>query len=144
MHEFVPDLMFLFALLLISAFFSGSEASLFSLSKLEKKRLNDRHPINGKLVASLLESPRRTLITILMGNMIVNTIAIALVTSIAVQWFGPSGVGWTILCFTFVLVIVGELAPKVFAVCHNEWFAFVSALPLDIVARVFFPVRKII
>lgn len=144
MSFLIPQIALLVGLLGFSAFFSGSEAALFSLSKIEKKRLSVQHPRAWRTISSLLERPRRTLITILIGNMSVNTMAIALATAIAVRWFGPSGVGWTIPVFTLILVITGELTPKIFAVRHNEWFAFVFAVPLDLFARVLFPVRRLV
>lgn len=140
----IPQLALLVGLLGLSAFFSGSEAALFSLSKLEKRRLSHRHPRAWRIISVLLERPRRTLITILIGNMLVNTMAIALVTAVGLRWFGPSGVGWTIAIFTLVLVIASELTPKVFAVRHNEWFAFLSAVPLDFFARILFPIRRLV
>ncbi len=144
MSYLISQAVLLAVLLVLSAFFSGSETAIFSLSKLEKKRLNSRHPKTWKTISSLLDRPRRTLITILIGNMVVNTMAIALVTLITIKWFGPGGVGWTIALFTLVLVIVSELTPKVFAIRHNEWFAFVSAIPLDLIARILFPVRRLV
>jgi len=144
MSYLISQAALLAVLLVLSAFFSGSETAIFSLSKLEKKRLNSRHPKTWKTISSLLDRPRRTLITILIGNMVVNTMAIALVTLITIKWFGPGGVGWTIALFTLVLVIVGELTPKVFAIRHNEWFGFVSAIPLDLIARILFPVRRLV
>lgn len=140
----LPQLLILAVLLSLSAFFSGSEAAIFSLSKIEKRRLNSRHPKTSKVISSLLDHPRRTLITILIGNMVVNTMATTLVTTIAVHWLGPSGIGWTIAVFTFVLVITSELTPKVFAVNRNEWFSFFCAIPLDIFARLLFPIRRFV
>ena len=140
----MPQVAVLIVLLAFSAFFSGSEAAIFSLSKLEKKRLSTRHPKTWKTISNLLEHPRRTLITILIGNMVVNTLAGAMVTSFAIKWLGPIGVGWTIGIFTLVLVIVSELTPKVFAVRHDEWFAFISSRPLDFIARALFPVRRLV
>lgn len=131
-------------LLALSAFFSGSETAIFSLPNLAKKRLKVRHPRTWKTIQDLLEKPRRTLITILIGNMIVNTFAIALATSMAVQWFGPKGVGWTIPIFTFVLLLTGEITPKTFAVRHNELLAFLLAVPLDLFARFFYPLRRLV
>src|SRR3989338_1825047 len=138
------QILFLVILLVLSAFFSGSEAAIFSLSKLEKKRLNARHPRTWEIISSLLDHPRRTLITILIGNMLVNTMAAALATHMIVGWMGPSGVAWTIPIFTLILVITGELVPKVFAVNYNEYFAFLFAIPLDIVARIFYPIRRLV
>lgn len=141
---FIPKLILLVILLAISAFFSGSEAAIFSLSKLEKKRLSHDHPHVWKTISSLLDRPRRTLITILIGNMVVNTMATTMVTVMAVELFGPSGIGWTIAIFTFVLVIVSELTPKVFSIRHDERVALISAIPLDIFARIFYPFRRLV
>ncbi|MBI4394983.1 MAG: HlyC/CorC family transporter [Candidatus Omnitrophica bacterium] len=138
------QLISLFILLAFSAFFSGSEAAVFSLSKLEKKRLSTQHPRAWKTISTLLERPRRTLITILIGNMVVNTMATFLATLIALHLLGPRGVVWIIPLFTFILVIIGELTPKVFAVRHNEWFAFFFAFPLDFFARLLFPIRRLV
>ncbi|OGW82327.1 MAG: hypothetical protein A3G33_11525 [Omnitrophica bacterium RIFCSPLOWO2_12_FULL_44_17] len=144
----MPTLMSHFALLilllLMSAFFSGSEAAIFSLSKIEKRRLQSGHPLIWKIVERLLESPRRTLITILIGNMAVNTLMVAIVTLISIKLFGFGGVGWTIAGFTVVLVLFGELTPKVFAVQQNVWTATITCIPLDLIARILFPIRKLI
>lgn len=140
----IPQLVVLVVLLMFSALFSGSEAAIFSLSKIQKKRLNTKHPHTWKTISSLLERPRRTLITILIGNMVVNTMATVLVTMIAVHGLGPSGVGWTIAFFTLILVITGELTPKIFAVRHNEWVAYVCAVPLNWLAKFLFPFRRLI
>src|SRR3989338_498852 len=137
MPYFIPQLALLGVLLVLSAFFSGSEAAVFSLTKLEKKRLNTRHPKTWKIISSLLDHPRRTLITILIGNMLVNTMAAALATHLIVELVGPNGVAWAIPIFTIILVVTGELVPKVFAVNYNEYFAFLFAIPLDLMARVF-------
>lgn len=144
MPDVISQIPLIVLLLAWSAFFSGSEAAMFSLSKLEKKRLKNRHPKSWETISSLLERPRRTLITILIGNMVVNTLLTVQITLLAIRWFGPSGVGWTIGCFTLVLVIVCDLTPKVFAVRHNEWFAFISAVPLDLIAGLFFPIRRFV
>jgi putative hemolysin len=144
MPHLAAQLFLLVILLALSAFFSGSETAVFSLSKLEKKRLSQRHPRAWKTISKLLDRPRRTLITILIGNMIVNTMAIAIATTMATEWLGPQGVGWTIAVFTFILVITGELTPKVFTVRNNELFACLFAIPLDWIARLIFPVRRLI
>ncbi len=142
--HFVYELILITVLLGFSAFFSSAEIALFSLSKIEKKRLRDRHPIAGLTISNLLNQPRRTLITILIGNMVVNTAVIALVTLSAVKLAGSNGVGWTIAVFTFVLVVIGELVPKIFAVRHDEKVAFLCSIPLDIFARIIYPIRRIV
>ena len=144
MADALSHLLVLAVLLVFSAFFSASETAIFSLSKLEKKRLQGRHPRTWKTIEQLLIHPRRTLITILIGNMAVNTLAIAIATSMAITWFGPKGIGWTIAVFTLVLDLTGEVTPKVFAVRHNEFVAFLFARPLDVIARLLFPIRRLV
>ena len=141
---YLSKLILLVILLVSSAFFSGSEAAIFSLSKLEKKRLSVHHPKTFKTISRLLEHPRRTLITMLIGNMTVNTMASIVITSLAIDWMGASGVGWTIAVFTLVLVITGELTPKILAIKYNEFFAVLSAIPLDLFARILYPIRRLV
>ncbi len=130
-------------LLLLSAFFSGSEAAIFSLSAIEKRRLQKKHSVIWNTISGLLDRPRRTLITILIANMAVNILMVTIATLIAVKFFGLGGVGITIALFTVVLILVGELTPKIFAIRHNVRFASVCAIPVEVFAKIFFPVRKI-
>ncbi len=144
MNSITLDILGLILLLVCSAFFSGTEAAIFSLSKIEKRRLQAQHPFVWRTISKLLDRPRRTLITILIGNMFVNTTASALATLLAVKWVGPGGVGWTIAVFSFILVMAGELTPKVFAIRHDEWFSRFSAIPLDWISRLLFPIRWLV
>lgn len=132
------------ALLLISAFFSASEGALFSLARMEIRRLIERHPRRGKLVNDLLLHPRRALITILIGNNIVNTAAAAIATLVALHLFGPGGVGLFIAGFTVILIFACDVVPKVFAVQKNETVALASAPLLEIFSLVLFPLRRLI
>ncbi len=142
--DYISKLFLLILFLVLSAFFSAAEAAIFSLSKLEKKWLSTRHPKTSKAIKRLLEHPRRTLITILISNLTVNTMASILVTTLSIERFGPNGVGFAIAVFTLILVVTGELTPKVFAIKHNEAFAVLSAIPLDFIASLLFPVRRLV
>lgn len=140
----IPYLLTIIFLLLLSGFFSGSETSLFSLNKIERRRIADEHPLVGRTVEDLLERPRRTLITILIGNMVVNTLVTVIVTHLALRLFGEKGVGITIGFFTIVLLMFGEVMPKIFAIRNNITIATLSAVSLNIFAKVIFPVRFVI
>ncbi len=142
--ELVPSLIFIVFLLFLSGFFSGAETALFSLNKIERKRIAGGHPLIGDTVNDLLNRPRRTLITILIGNMIVNTLATVVVTHIAIQLFGNIGVGYTIAVFTCVLLLFGEIVPKVFAIRNNILISEMSAVTLNIIAKIIFPLRFIV
>ena len=79
---------FLALLLVGSALFSGTETALFSLSKIEKRRLAESSPKLAKWVTFHLEHPRRTLVTILIGNLMVNTLAAAMATLLLLKTLG--------------------------------------------------------
>jgi putative hemolysin len=79
------EIFFILAILIfLSAFFSGSETALFSLSKVRVKRLQHEKVKRSKLLAQLLSSPRRLIITILIGNMLVNILASAIASSLSI------------------------------------------------------------
>lgn len=143
MTEGLPILL-LGGLFLLSVFFSAAETALFSLTRLERRRLLERRPHQGKLVNDLLDHPRRTLITILIGNNIVNICATAVVTLLALQFFGPAGVSPVIIFFTVFLIFVCEIVPKVFAVRNNETLAILAAPFLEIFSLIFLPVRRVV
>src|SRR6266446_3593810 len=78
----ILELFALGSLLVLSAFFSGTETALFSLSKLQLRRLRQEHPVQGQIVSELLDQPHWLLSTILFGNTIVNVAAAILGYSI--------------------------------------------------------------
>ena len=139
-----PSLLFVGMLLALSGFFSTSETALFSLNRIERRRILEKHPFIGKVVNDLLDRPRRTLITILIGNMIVNTLASVIVTLMAVQRFGNAGVALTIALFTVILLLFGEIIPKIFAIKNNVFIAELNAPFITGFAKFFFPVRFLV
>ena len=143
MTESFPALLLL-GLLLISALFSASEAALFSLARIEIRRLLERHPRRGKLVSDLLLHPRKALITILIGNNVVNTAAAAIATLVALHLFGPGGVSLFIAGFTVILIFACDVVPKVFAVQKNETVALALAPLLEIFSALLLPLRRLI
>ncbi len=128
-------------LLGLSAFFSGSETALFSLSRLAVSRLEKQvEHQNSKKIIYLLSSPGRLLITILIGNMVVNITASAIATKLAMRFFGPTGISIAIGIMTFLLLIFGEITPKTYAVEHHSSFALYAAGPLCRISRVLSPI----
>lgn len=129
---------------ILAAFFAGSETALFSLTRIERRRLLEHHPQLGKLVSDLLAHPRRVLVTLLIGNNIVHIAAAALTTLMALQFFGPRGVSIIVAVFTLVLIFLGEMIPKVFAVRNNEALALLTAPLLQVVSAILFPLRRLV
>jgi len=135
---YIPALVIL---LIFSALFSASETALFSLSKIQLRRLKEKKPRQGVLIAQLLDSPRRTLNTILTGNMLVNITASALVTQGLMRASGQKGLGLAVGYATFLLLVFGEVTPKTFAISYSEGFSCFISRPLYLFAKVIFPVR---
>ena len=128
-------------LLSLSAFFSGSETALFSLNKVQVERLRQGTGRSGTVVARLLDTPRRLLITILVGNMFVNVACASLVASFATGFLGNKGVGLAAGITTILLLIFGEVSPKTVAVHNAEPVSKLVAYPIDLFSKLIFPLR---
>ncbi|MGR9072107.1 MAG: hemolysin family protein, partial [Gammaproteobacteria bacterium] len=102
-----------------SALFSSSETALFSLSRLDLQNLHNRnHPLSST-IHSLLEQPRRLIISILCGNEFINIAAAANMTVILVALYGEGDAGWiNLLVMVPLLLVIGEVTPKTVAVSH--------------------------
>ncbi len=131
-------------LLSLSAFFSGSETALFSLSKTQVERLRQGTAKSGAIVANLLDTPRKLLITILVGNMFVNVAAASLVASFATALLGSKGVGVAIGVTTILLLIFGEITPKTVAVHNAEHISRIIAYPIQLFSKIIFPLRIVL
>ena len=132
---------FLFvALLFLSAFFSGTEIAFFSLSKPQVRAALDQKRKNAKLVWKLLQKPQRLLITILIGNNIVNVLTASLATVVAVDYFGSVGVGLATGVVTMLILVFGEITPKSLAQKNNEWLAAKTAPVLYVMSIILFPI----
>jgi len=128
------------ALITISAFFSGSEAALFSLDRTQLNRLRGESKA-GREVVRALATPRRVLITILIGNLIVNVFATSAATSVLVGIFGNKGIGIAFIAMSMVILIVGEILPKVVAINRASRVAPAVIYPLRFFDLLFMPVR---
>ncbi|MEE4185641.1 MAG: hemolysin family protein [Gammaproteobacteria bacterium] len=115
--EIVVRGLLMVALFVASAFFSGSETALFSLSRLDLRRLRrERHPLAGTLHA-LLDQPRRLIISILCGNQVVNVVATANLTAMLVLLYGVEKAAWvSLIVMVPLLLLFGEATPKTIAV----------------------------
>ena len=126
----------LVALLLLSAFFSGSETALMSLNRYKlRHRVREGHR-GAKLAEHLLQRPDRLIGLILLGNNLVNFSAAALVAIIAFKLGGQPAVALGTLILTLVVLIFSEAAPKTLAALHPERLAFPAAI-------IYYPLLKI-
>lgn len=130
-------------LLLFSAFFSGSETALFAIPAHRLRRLARSERPAERAVARAMDEPRSTLVTLLIGNMVVNVLSSSLASSALLAATGGSGwaVAASTVLMTFLLLVFGEIAPKTVAYRHAEPIACVVARPLFVLGRVLSVVR---
>ena len=128
-------------LLFLSAFFSGSETALFSLSKTQIERFRQGTVRRGMIAVRLLDTPRKLLITILVGNMFVNVAAASLIASFAIALLGNKGAGVAAGVTMILLLIFGEITPKTIAVHNSETISRLVAYPIQLFSKLIFPLR---
>jgi putative hemolysin len=126
----ICELVALGALLILSAFFSGTEIALFSLSKLQLRRLRQEHPAEGQLISELLDQPHRLLSTILFGNTVVN-VGVAILGYTILRTLVPSHAeAVAVPVMTMVILLGGEVTPKALVIRSAEFFALHLARPI--------------
>jgi len=134
----------------MSAFFSGSEVALFSLDKKQLAKLEKENSILSKYIIVLLNNPRRLLVTILLGNTIFNVFATILGVSLAVLISDKYGyskelvITLQIILLTVIILIIGEITPKLFASKTPVTFSKLVAFPLYWTSVLIYPVAKIL
>ncbi|HJN75762.1 MAG TPA: hemolysin family protein [Myxococcota bacterium] len=133
------SLVLLVILILLSGFFSGSETALFSLQAIDRERLKEEGGA-ALTVLRLLEHPRRTLASVLMGNELVN-ISLSIVCAGLVMSVFPERPYLNLLVATPLLIIFGEVTPKTLALRNNRRFAMSIARPLALWAQLITPLR---
>lgn len=127
----------------LSAFFSLAETALISISRLRVRHLIDKKKHGGIELKKLKDDPHRLLITILVGNNIVNVSASALATAFAIETLKSNAVGIAIGIMTFLLLVFGEIIPKSFAMQHNIALALLVARPIWLLSVVLYPIIRI-
>jgi CBS domain containing-hemolysin-like protein len=149
----VIEALALLVLLLLSAFFSGSEIALFSVPQARARALADEGRRGSGALAELRSQPDRLLITILIGNNVVNIAAASIATFEATRAFGSAGVGLATGAVTLLVLFFGEITPKSFASSHAVTFSLFAApivlglsralfflvIPLEHLTRLFVP-----
>lgn len=134
-------LLLLVPCLLLSAFFSASEAAFLSMRRFRTRDLVERQVPGAERVERMVAHPERLLPTILLGNNMANTAMAALATVVAISVLGEGrGVIVATASVTIVLLILGETGPKTIAVRHPERVAFFSARFLEWIELILMPV----
>ena len=116
-------------LLIISAFFSGSETALTAASRQKMHQLEKENNLRAKIVNFLKNKKERLIGTLLLGNNLVNTLATAIATSFFINLFrdNEKGILYSTIVMTLLILIFGEVLPKTIAINKAEKFALLFA-----------------
>ena len=109
------ELPILIVLIILSAFFSGLELALFSVSEAKLRSLVEepgRLGTQAQLVMRIKKNPEKLLVTILIGNNVVNIASASIATALALELFGNSGIALATGAMTIAVLIFGEIIPK--------------------------------
>lgn len=142
-EDFLLILLFV-ACLLLSAFFSGSEVALISISRAKVRTLVNEGRKGAERLAAVKDAPNHFLITILIGNNIVNVAAASIATAITISIFGDIGVGIATFVVVILLLFFGEIGPKMYATRHTEKMAIAVSAPILVLSRIFSPLVVLI
>jgi putative hemolysin len=136
-------------LLLMSAFFSGTESALFSLTRVQRERMRQSGRGLDRAILALLERPRRLIATILLGNELVNVTIATLIAAIVAHFFqGRLSQTEQVVVSTVIalpaLLLFGEITPKSVALRAPEGWSRLAARPIALIAHVVAPLRWIV
>lgn len=141
-------LFFILLLLCLSALISGAEVAFFSLTKTDVENMKSNR--TGSLVGELLKRPKRLLATILITNNFVN-VAIVILSSFVLLSVFPkeimeSFIGWfmQVVVITFILLLCGEIIPKIYANEEAEKFSLLMAYPIFYLKMFFYPLSELL
>jgi Mg2+/Co2+ transporter CorB len=129
----------IFGLIILSAFFSGSETSLTSASKPRMHNLARTGKKNAKIFEELFKNKEMLICTILFANNLVNILASAIATKILIELTSNDGVLYATIIMTLMILIFGELIPKTLALSKADQFALKIAPMFKVLVYILYP-----
>ncbi|EPE95677.1 HlyC/CorC family transporter [Rhizobium grahamii] len=139
-----PEIVSIVALVLMSAFFSGSETALTAVSRSRIHTLEANGEERAGIVRQLIERRDRLIGALLIGNNLANILSSSLATSLFLGLFGNSGVALATLAMTVILVIFAEVLPKSWAISTPDRFALTTARAVKMFVAVVGPVSSFV
>lgn len=135
----LSNILVLFVLIVLSAFFSASETAILSISRFRVRQLLQKGSTRAAALQKLKDNPHRTLTLILICNNVTNITASVLAADIALKQFGNIGVSIVAGAMTLIILIFGEITPKLFAQTHADFLALAVARPLYMLGIILSP-----
>ena len=136
----ITNIIILVVLLACSAFFSAAEVAFVSLTDARVAALVKRKIPRAKLIKKLKSKPRRLLITVLIGNNLVNIGAASFATVVSAEFFRSGVVGITTGIMTFLILVFSEIVPKAYAINHKKRIARFSSPILYVLQIIAWPI----
>jgi Mg2+/Co2+ transporter CorB len=133
----------LIILIIFSALFSGIETALMSLNMIKIKSLFKQGKKGSRALYRIKQNPHKLIITILIGNNLVNIGAASLATVVFTNLFGSSGIGIATGVMTFLILVFGEITPKTFATQNAERVSLLVARPVELLSHILSPLIKV-
>ncbi len=137
------QIIILLVLLVFSSFFSGVETALMSVHAAKVRAAIRQGKRGAEALTRIKKNPHKLIITILIGNNLVNIFAASLATVLFTNLFGSSGVGIATGVMTFMILVFGEITPKTFAVQNAERISLLVARPIEVLSIILTPLVKI-
>lgn len=134
------QLIVLFILLLLSAFFSSAETAMTTVNKIRIMSLADDGNKRAKTLMKIIDDPGKLLSTILIGNNIVNLSASSLATTWTTRVFGNAFIGVATGVLTLLVLLFGEITPKTMATLSTEKFSLTYAPIIYTLMKILTPV----
>ena len=131
-------------LVLMSAFFSGSETSMMAINRYRLKHLVKEKNKSAKRVSRLLEKTDRLLGVILIGNNFTHTLSTALATVVAIRIWSDNAVLAVTVFMTIIMIIFAEVMPKTIAALKPESIAFPSSYLLKPLSKILSPLITLV
>ncbi|MBT2160006.1 gliding motility-associated protein GldE [Zobellia barbeyronii] len=141
---FAFEISILVVLLMLSALISGAEVAFFGLSQTEVNEIAENKSVRGNIIIKLLERPKKLLATILIANNAINIGVVLLFSNIGNSLFANVELEWVrflleVVVATFLILMFGEILPKVYANRNRIAFAHLMSYPLNVLDFLFSP-----
>ena len=129
------DITVLSMMIVLSAFFSGSETAITALDNLKLRALIEEKGDPKRIFSLVLQNRTRFITTLLVGNNLVNNFSAVLTSNLFAVWFGSAGVGIATAVITLLLLIFGEITPKSLAINNVISFFKLAVQPIYWLSR---------
>ncbi len=133
----------IFGLLILSAFFSGSETALTAVSDARMKHLSEKGDKRAKIVEKLITKKDHLISTMLLASNLINILASAIATSLFIKIFGDFGIIISTIIMTTLVVIFGEILPKLIALKYIDYWVLVSSYSIKLTMKLLGPIANI-